>query len=231
MHLNLQELAASFGVSEKVVLDWVKHEELPHVMDRDRPIFQRAGVAAWAKTRGIGIRAGFLAEDPVPLREDSGIVALLRAGGVWRNVAGADARATLVKVVAGLPGVSEPTRQFLGQRIQSPDGLVWGPVGHGFALPHLSARVALGRDAGVVALVLLRDPPALGEATPGDEPVRRLLFFMAPTPRGHLDLLAQLARLVGHEPFREALDQGADDEAIFRAATTATSPSQPAAGR
>jgi PTS system nitrogen regulatory IIA component len=225
MHLNLQQLAESFGVSEKVVQDWVKHEALPHVMDRGRPIFQRAEVAAWGKTRGIEIHTGFLAEDPVPLREGSGLMTLLKVGGVWRDVAGADARATLVNIVTHLPGVGAPICRLLGQRILSPGGLVWAPVGHGFALPHLSARVALGPTAGVVALVLLCEPLPLDEATPDGEPVRRLFFFMAPTPRGHLDLLAQLARLVRHEPFHQALDQGADDETIFRAATTALSQS------
>lgn len=218
MHLNLQQLAESFGLSEKVVQDWVEHEELPHAMERGRSIFRRDKVAAWAQARGIEIRAGFLAEDPVPLRDDSGVAALLRAGGVWRDVPGAEARATLVKVVAGLPGVNEPIRQLLGQRVQSPEGLVWAPVGHGFALPHLGARVALGRDAGVVALVLLRDPLPLEEPTPDGEPVRRLLFFMAPTPRGHLDLLAQLARLVRGAGFQQTLERGADDETIFRSA-------------
>jgi PTS system nitrogen regulatory IIA component len=230
MHLNLQQLAESFGVSESVVHDWVEHEQLPHVRERGQPIFQRAEVAAWAKSRGIEIRAGFLAEDPVPLRDDSGVVALLRAGGVWRDVPGADARATLAKVVAELPGVNTPIRQLLGQRVQSPDGLVWAPVGSGFALPHLSARVALGRDAGVVALVLLRDALPLEEPTPDGEPVKRLLFFMAPTPRGHLDLLAQLARLMRNAGFQQTLAQGADDETIFRSAATAAAQPQPVAG-
>jgi PTS system nitrogen regulatory IIA component len=230
MHLNLQQLAESFGVSEKVVQDWVEHEQLPHVLDRDRALFQRTEVAAWAKARGIGTRVGFLAEDPVPLRDDAGVVALLRAGGVRRDVPGPEARTTLAKIVAELPGVSAPIRQLLSLRVQSPDGLVWAPVGDGFALPHLSARVALGRDAGVVALVLLRDALPTEEPTPDGKPVRRLLFFMAPTPRGHLDLLAQLAHLIRHAGFQQALERGADEETIVRAAAAAARPEPDAGG-
>ncbi|MCP5521337.1 MAG: PTS sugar transporter subunit IIA [Verrucomicrobiales bacterium] len=229
MHLNLLQLAESFGVPEKVVMDWVQHEELPHATVRGRLVFRRDKVAAWAQARGIGVRAGFLVEDPVPLRDAAGVATLLRVGGVWRDVSAAEARATLARIVATLPGVNASIRQLLGQRMQAPDGLVWAPAGHGFALPHLKARVALGRDAGVVALLLLRDALPLDEATPDGEPVRRLLFFMAPTPRAHLDLLAQLARLSRHAPFQQALEHGADDEAVFRAAAP-TAQRKPAAG-
>lgn len=215
MHLNRQQLAESFGVSEEVVEEWLRYENLPHTIDRDRPVFRRDKVAGWAKARGLTAVSGFLAKAEPALNDGSSLGALLRAGGIWRDIPAADVRAALVRVVAEVPGVSAPIRGLLSQRIQSTGGMVWAPVGHGFALPHLSARVALGRDAGVVALVLLREPLIMEDPVPDSEPVKSLFFFIAPTPRGHLDLLAKLARLIHYDRFIATLKRDANDEAIF----------------
>ena len=93
------------------------------------------------------------------------------------------------------------------------------PVGGGFALPHPSARIALGRDSGTLALLLLRG--ALPQVDPPDGvPVTRLFFFIAPSPRAHLDLLGRLSRALSRGPLRELVVQGAPDTEIFLAAAT-----------
>ena len=100
-------------------------------------------------------------------------------------------------------------------------GVTMAPVGGGFALPHPSARITLGRDAGTLALVLLRDGLPITEHQVDDIPVTRLFFFIAPSPRTHLDMVARLSRLLSRAPLREALDAGANDEAIFHVLATA----------
>jgi len=66
-----------------------------------------------------------------------------------------------------------------------------------------------------------------------DLPVGRLLFFVAPSPRAHLDLLGRLSKLITREPFRELVEKGAADEAIFKAVeafdATPGGPSEPKA--
>ena len=92
------------------------------------------------------------------------------------------------------------------------------PVGGGFALPHPSARITLGRDSGTVALLLLRDALPPDEASPDGVPITRLLFFfIAPSPRAHLDLLGRLSRSLARGPLRELVVKGATDEEIFQA--------------
>jgi len=91
------------------------------------------------------------------------------------------------------------------------------PVGGGFALPHPSMRVALGRESGTAALVLLREAIPLTEPQPDEIPVTRLVFFIAPTPRAHLDLLGRLSRSLGRGPLRELVLRGATDAEIFAA--------------
>jgi PTS system nitrogen regulatory IIA component len=109
-------------------------------------------------------------------------------------------------------------RQLLAQKLRAPGGVTMAPIGGGFALPHPSARITLGRESGAVALILLREPLAISESVPDAAPITRLLFFIAPSPRAHLDLLGKLTRFVGRGRLDELLDRNASDEEIFKTA-------------
>lgn len=228
MYLNLVQIAESFGVSEKVVEDWVRAEGLPHTEDRGRWLFDRAQVAAWAATRGLAAQVGFLA--PANASGTSGwqLETLLRAGGIWRGVPAVELPAIIDRVVAVLPGATPPVRQMLAQRLRAKGGVTIAPIGHGFAVPHPTTRVALGRDSGTVALVLLCDQLEIAEPRVDDVPITRLLFFIAPSPRAHLDLLARLGRLISRGPLRGLIDRGAGDDEIFAAAAAADAGQMPA---
>jgi len=62
----------------------------------------------------------------------------------------------------------------------------------------------------------------LPEPSPDEVPVTRLFFFIAPSPRAHLDLLGRLSRLLSSRGvLRELVLQGAPDEEIFKAIAAA----------
>ena len=220
MYLNLVQIAESFGVAEKVVEDWMRAEGLPHTLDRGRPMFDRAQVADWAAARGLAAQVGFLApETRAPFSTGIRLEPLLRTGGIWRNVPAADLTKVFGQIVAALPDATPPVRQMLAMRLAAKGGVTIAPVGGGIALPHPSTRIALGRDSGTLALILLR------EALPGIEapdgvPVTSLFFFIAPSPRAHLDLLGRLSRALRRGPLREAVVSGRSDAEIFLAAAT-----------
>lgn len=218
MYLNLIQIAESFGVSERVVEGWIRDEGLPHTPDRGRLLFDRAQVVQWAANRGLATSAGFLApETSSPFATGIRLEQLLRTGGIWRGVAAADMPGVFGKIVAALPGVTPAGRQLLAQRLQAPGGVTIAPVGGGFALPHPSTRIALGRDSGTLALLLLRDAlPAA--AAPDGVPITRMFFFIAPSPRAHLDLLGRLSRALSRGPLRELVATGAEDVEIYLAA-------------
>jgi PTS system nitrogen regulatory IIA component len=217
MYLNLIQIAESFGVSESVVEGWIRDEGLPHTPDRGRLLFDRAQVAEWAAKRGLAAKAGFLAPETSALGTSLRLGPLLRAGGIWRDVPAADVPVVFERIVSALPGATPPVRQLLGQRLRAKGGVTMAPVGGGFALPHPSTRITLGRDSGTVALLLLRDALPLDEAIPDGVPINRLCFFIAPSPRAHLDLLGRLSRSLVRGPLRELVAKGAKDEEIFQA--------------
>ena len=217
MYLNLIQLAESLGVSEKMVEGWIRDEGLPHTPDRGRLLFDRVQVAQWAATRGLAAQVGFLAAEAPALATQLHIEPLLRAGGIWRDVPAAELPDRVARIVNALPGATPPVRQLLGQRLRIKGGVTLAPVGGGFALPHPSARITLGRDSGTVALLLLREPLPPDQAPPDGVPITRLFFFIAPSPRAHLDLLGRLSRLLVRGPVRDLVATGAPDEEIFQA--------------
>lgn len=217
MYLNVIQLAESFGVEESVVEGWVRNEALPAIEDRGRLLFDRVQVVAWAAEHGRVAKAGFLAASRPTMSPGRGLDALLRTGGIWRDVPAAKIVDTLERVVAALPGTTPEVRKILSQRLHAAGGITWAPVGGGLALPHLRAHVALGRDSGLLAFILLRDALPLSEPPPDGVPVTRLLFFIAPSPRAHLELLAQLSFALKNGPLRERLLTAASDEQLFAA--------------
>ncbi|MBI3881822.1 MAG: helix-turn-helix domain-containing protein [Verrucomicrobia bacterium] len=215
MYLNLIQLAESFGVSESVVEGWIRDEGLPNTPDRGRLLFDRAQVAEWAARRGLAAKAGFLAAETSAFGTSLRLEPLLRVGGIWRDVSAAELPAIFERIVTALPGATPPVRQLLGQRLRAKGGVTMAPIGGGFALPHPSTRITLGRDCGTVALLFLRAAPPSEENTPDGVPISRLFFFIAPSPRLHLDLLARLTRLLARGPLRDLLVKGAKDDEIF----------------
>ena len=221
MYLNLIQIAESFGVSEKVVEEWIRREGLHHTPDRGRLLFDRAQVADWAAVRGLAAKAGFLAPVTPAFATGVSLEGMLRTGGVWRGVPASGFLEVLVKVVSALPATSQPLRQFIIQGLRARGGVNIAPVGGGIALPHPSARIALGRESGTVALVLLDDPLTFAEPPADSVPITRLFFFIAPSPRAHLDLLGRLSRSLARGPLRDLVVRGAPDDEILKAAADA----------
>jgi PTS system nitrogen regulatory IIA component len=199
MYLNVIQLAESLGVEENVVEVWVRNDGLPCIQDRGRLVFDRAQVVAWAAGRGLAAKAGFLAPERIVPAPAGKLAALLRTGGIWRDVPASGVTAILERVVTALPGATPAVRQLLVQRLRSSDGVTWSPVGGGLALPHLRTPVALGRDAATLTLLLLRDAFPLQEPPPDEVPVMRMIFFIASSPRVHLEMFGRSLRLAPGE--------------------------------
>jgi PTS system nitrogen regulatory IIA component len=213
MYLNIVELAESLGVEERTVSDWVRSEQLPHVLDRGRLLFDRHQVVSWAASRGLAAKAGFLAEKHST--NGTALEPLLQKGGIWRKIPAADVLTTFERIVRQLPSIAPPVQQILLTRLRTSEGVNWAPVGRGIALPHLRSPVVLGRDAGAVAVLFLHD--ALALQPPDEIPVRRLIFFLAPSPRGHLEILARLSRSLSHGGLEPRLREEMSDGEIFKA--------------
>ena len=221
MFLNIIELAESLGVEESEVESWIRNDGLPHVTDRGRLLFDRSQVVGWAESHGLAAKVGFLAPERSKIQGVKKLETLLRAGGIWRDVPAASVLNLFADILAKLPGATPPIRQMLQQRLRVPNGISWALVGGGLALPHLRTPIALGRDAGVFAILLLRDALAVNEPAPDEQPITRLLFFVAPSPRAHLEMLAQLSTALTRGNLRGLIINNAADDDLFAAIAAA----------
>jgi PTS system nitrogen regulatory IIA component len=217
MFLNVVQLAESLGVAESVIEGWVRHEGLPSVADRGRLLFDRAEVVTWAVSRGLAAKVGFLAPPQGEVKSGGKLELLVRAGGIWRDVLATNVLELFGTIVAKLPGATPPVRQILQQRLRDPHGLSWAPIGGGLALPHLRTPVSMGREGGLIALILLTEPMTVAEPAPDEEHINRLLFFIAPSPRAHLEILGQISAALTRGNLQAPIREGAADEQIMAA--------------
>jgi len=227
MYLNIIQLAESLGVEDRIVEGWIKNDGLPCVRDCGRILFDRAQVTEWAAQHGLGAKAGFLAPERASAIPGRDLLSLAKTGGIHRNVAAAGVLPLLASLVDRLPGVTPPISGLLAQRIQTQDGITWAPVGGGLALPHLRTHITLGRGTGLLAFLFLNDPLALANPPEDGIPVTRLLFFIAPSPRAHLEVLAQLSAALTRHGLRERMREGARDELLLSALTASAAPKTP----
>ncbi|OPZ68636.1 MAG: Phosphoenolpyruvate-dependent sugar phosphotransferase system, EIIA 2 [Verrucomicrobia bacterium ADurb.Bin474] len=215
MYLNIIQIAESFGVSEKVIQDWIQNDGLPCIHDRNRLVFDRARVAEWAAEHGLGKQAGFLSPQASSPAATINLRNLLEIGGIWRDIPASEVMPIFERALASMHGVSSTILSYMRQRIQAPGGITYAPIGDGIALPHPSTRTALGKDSGIIALLLLREPFPYKDPTPDDGPILRMLFFIAPSPRAHLDMLAGLSRKLASGPLKKRILEGAADDQIL----------------
>lgn len=231
MYLNVIQLAESLGVEESVIEGWVRNEGLPAIADRGRMLFDRAQVAEWAAARGLAAKAGFLAPARNAASPGRRLEQLLRAGGIHRDLPAVAVLPSLERIVAALPGATPEVRRILAQRLHATGGINWAPVGDGLALPHLRSHVTLGRDAGLLAFLFLREALPHGEPTPDGLPVTRLVFFIAPSPRAHLEILSQLSNALIRGRLRQLVLDAAPDAEIFAALAESDSGAAPQGGQ
>lgn len=74
---------------------------------------------------------------------------------------------------------------------------------------------------GIAVLILLRDALPPQDLRVDEVPVTKLLFFIAPSPSAHLELVGQLSPLLAKGTLREVLAVGGTDEAIFQSVDAA----------
>lgn len=108
MYLNLIQIAESLGVSEHVVTDWVRKEDMPHVHDRGRVLFEQSQVMEWAAKHGLVARTGFLSQPTPTQAEALSLPDLLHRGGIWRDARPSDLPGIFGRIAASRSGLATP---------------------------------------------------------------------------------------------------------------------------
>jgi PTS system nitrogen regulatory IIA component len=86
------------------------------------------------------------------------------------------------------------------------------PVGAGIAIPHARCPIVLNVGKPMVVVGYLETPLHL--ETPDGQPISTLFTLVTPTPRAHLQILAQLSAVLREEGPRSALARNASLEKL-----------------
>ncbi len=189
MQLTARDAARLLGVPEATLERWLKTGELAATRVNEQYRFNKIDLLEFATARDLEISPQLLAEVEQP--QLPSLVEAIRAGGVHRDVSGADKASILRSVVDRLPLPRGADREQLHRVLLAREALGSTGFGNGIAIPHPRNPIVLRITKPEVAICYL-DRPIDFEALDG-KPVHTLVTLVSPSTRTHLHLLALVA--------------------------------------
>lgn len=203
MQWSIHDVAECLSVSERTVLRWVKHDNLPANRIDSQFRFNRAELLEWATAHNLKVPpALFYGENEERERMPSFSDAL-SIGGIFHKVGGTDKPSILRAIVnlLRLPGGVD--RELLYRMLLAREALASTAVGDGMAIPHPRNPIVLRVTQPLVTLCLLAQPVDFGALD--DQRVYALFTLVSSAPRIHLHLLARLSYVLRQSSFKTLL--------------------------
>lgn len=215
MNLSVRDIGRLLGVSEETVYRWLKEGAIPAYRIQEQYRFDRAEILEWATARGLPISL-HLFEEPGRAGGDppaGRLAAALAAGGIHRDVEGADRESVLRNVVDLLPLPPDADRGFLLEMLLARENLGSTALGRGIAIPHPRFPVILPPSPEILALCFLGHP--IDFQAPDGLPVGTLFVLVSSGVKNHLALLSRLAFVLQDSAVSELLESKARPDALL----------------
>lgn len=215
MNLSVKAASALLTVSEKTIYRWIQQGSMPVYKVHGSYRFNRAELIDWATSRRLGVSADAHAEpeqdgQPLPLLSEA-----LEGGGIIYRLDGRCRDAVLRALVEHMRLPEEVDRAYLQQVLIAREELASTAFGAGVALPHPRSPGLLKLNQATLTLAFLEHPVDFGALD--NQPVRVLFAPLAPTLRGHLHLLRQVAYILHNPQVRTVLRQQGSRQEVFEA--------------
>ncbi len=216
MQLTSREAARLLAVEEDTLERWIREGELAATRVNDRYRLNRIDLLEFAAARNLDVSPALL-DDLEQEKALPGLADAIKAGGVHRDVPGADKSAILRAVVERLPLPAGVDRNVLHHVLLAREALGSTGLGNGIALPHARNPIVLRVARPAVAICYLAKPADF-DAIDG-KPVHTLVTLVSPSTRAHLHLLALAAAALRDPAVLGALEARATAETLLRAVT------------
>jgi PTS system nitrogen regulatory IIA component len=216
MQLTSREAARLLAVEEDTLERWIRDGELAATRVNDRYRLNRIDLLEFAAARNLDVSPALL-DDLEQEKALPGLADAIRAGGVHRDVPGADKSTILRAVVERLPLPAGVDRNVLHHVLLAREALGSTGLGNGIALPHARNPIVLRVARPAVAICYLAKPADF-DAIDG-KPVHTLVTLVSPSTRAHLHLLALAAAALRDPAVLGALEARATAETLLRAVT------------
>lgn len=213
MQLTLRQAASYLGVNEGTIRRWIDQRALPAHTVSERLYLNPIELWEWAVEAGVPASRALLdvahrAPDELPA-----LSALLREGGIFRDIDGTSKHRVLAQFVERLPLPPEQDRAFLLDVLEAREALGSTGIGDGIAIPHVRNPIVLHIARPFVTLGLLTKP--IEFAAMDGKPVHALFMVVSPVVPTHLRILAQLGFVLRDDTLRELLRDRSPAEAIL----------------
>jgi PTS system nitrogen regulatory IIA component len=211
MHLGVSDAARLLDTTADQIYAWIDEGSIPVYRVTDQYRFHRSELLEWATARGLRVSVDIFHA----LSGDEGDRPLsdaLEAGGVHRDVPGADRPSVLRAIVDRLPIDDPQDKDDLAAILISRDASK-STVGGGVAVPHVAGPIVLHGCRPAVALAFPLEPIDFG--APDGRPIRAIFTILTPTAKTHLHLLSRLSSALCDERFRSLIGDRASDRAIL----------------
>ncbi|MDR3145303.1 MAG: PTS sugar transporter subunit IIA [Treponema sp.] len=147
-------------------------------------------------------------------RDDGSLIDLVRRGGVFRDIEGADPREVITNLIGFIRLPAPVDRDRLLKAVLEREALMPTSVGHGIALPHPRNPLVTEVSGQLVSVAFLRRP--VDWFALDGEPVHTALFILSASAKLHLHTLSRINFFCQQENFRNLLLNRASGEEIIR---------------
>lgn len=213
MQLTIRQAAAFFGVGESKVRRWIDDRGLPVHRSNERLHLNAIEVWEWAVAQGVPVSRRLLDEARRAPDEVPPLVALLAAGGIYRDVEGREKIDVLTAMIGRLPLPTDVDREHLLAVLEAREAMGSTGIGGGIAIPHVRNPILLHVEQPFVALFLLRHPVDFDSID--GQPVHAIFFVVSSSIPVHLRILAELGFILRDAALRDLLLQRAANEEIL----------------
>ncbi|MDR2404418.1 MAG: PTS sugar transporter subunit IIA [Spirochaetaceae bacterium] len=147
-------------------------------------------------------------------RDDESLIDLIKRGGVFRDIEGADPEEVITSLINVIRLPSPVSRDQLLKAVLEREALMPTAMGHGIALPHPRNPLISDASGQLVSIAFLRRP--VDWFALDGEPVHTVLFILSASARLHLHTLSRINFFCQQENFRNLLLNRVSGEEIVR---------------
>ncbi|MBF0278145.1 MAG: PTS sugar transporter subunit IIA [SAR324 cluster bacterium] len=193
MEIGLQDVVKLLRVPEATVSRWVRQGYIPCTYRNGNYLFNPVTLKSWAKSKQLHLSHQRQIKPEAQSTESADLIEALKLGGVHYKVKGGTKQEVFQEVeqLFAFPTQQSPP---LAEQLMKREKLAVTAIGRGIAIPHPQIPKDWGLGGALVGTFFLETPLEFGAVD--QVPVFVLFVLLSPTSQVHLQLLANLARIL-----------------------------------
>ena len=193
MEIGLQDVVKLLRVPEATVSRWIRQGYIPCTYRNGNYLFNPVTLKSWAKSKQLHLSHRQQIKPEAQTNESADLIEALELGGVHYQVKG-KTKQEVFQEVEHLFALPFQAPLSLAEQLMKREKLAVTAIGRGVAIPHPQIPTNWGLGGAAVGTFFLEIPLEFGAVD--QVPVFALFALLSPTSQIHLQLLANLAKIL-----------------------------------